>query len=788
MKRPLMYAAGGFVLGEVCLLLPAVVGIGIPVILTAGVCYLWMQNSGRSLLWWILPLFCVLGMLRFSWDQSLTAQYEQVGEMVCGKDVQLEGTVGKISSGEKTDSLQLGQVIVRVQGAEYKFGDVLVYVDGDENVGLEGMRIAVAGRLERFDKPGNPGQFDYGAYYHSMGIEGRMFGESLWILGDDHSPYLETIRQLKERAAGILREICTDKDGGIFQAVVLGDKGELQDFIRELYQKNGIAHLLAVSGLHISMIGLSFYHLLRKVGLGFTKAGATAIMVTVSYGVMIGGTASVVRAVVMVCFQLWAEKLGRTYDMLSAMAFAALALLIHRPTLLFRAGFQLSFGAVLAIGAWKPLIEWWIEAEKQWEKTLLLSLAIQVVTYPVTLWHFFEYPVYSVILNLIVIPLMGYVLASGLMGIGIGGFWKNGGRFAIGTGHYVLVFYEWLCRNFQKLPGAVQVIGRPGMWQVAVYGGFWSVFLIVLYRKKCREKLGGTKRGRRVFLTAAVLAWMMFLTPVPAAGLSAAFLDVGQGDGICLRTGEVTILVDGGSSDQKKVGEQVLEPFLKSQGISLVDYAIVSHADQDHISGLTYLLENDCGITIGSLILPWQGRGDEAYENLKGLAEAVGTKIYWMKTGNQIQVEKLTVRCLYAGENLSSLERNNHSLMLEVKYGNCGIVLTGDMSAEGERQWLAQTEQYDLAGAIQILKVAHHGSGYSTSEEFLKKIQPEIAVISCGEENTYGHPHEETLERLEAVGSAVMVTKECGAVMVEVGKEVKVYGYGQMMGCKECKR
>ncbi len=836
MKRPLICAAGGFVLGEVCVLLPVGWFPGILVLMTAGVCYLWRKGKGRgrSWLWWILPLFLMLGMGRMLGDQKQTAWRDQVLERMEGKNLELEGDVASIGYGERSMSLKLRNVVLRDRGEISEYPSVLVYVDYGTRQGGQGeisqlrigMRVLARGELEGFKRPGNPGEFDYGAYYHALGIEGRMYSGNIKIVCQEYSPYLDGIYRLKEGAGKILKGVCSQEDLGVFQAVVLGEKQELSGEIQKLYQKNGIAHLLAVSGLHVSLIGMGIYSLLRKAGLGFGKAGMTAAVVTISYGILTGGSASVVRAVVMLCLQLLAARMGRTYDMLSAMAVAALLLLAQSPSYLFQSGFQLSFGAVLAIGSILPVLIHWLEAKSRWEKTLLLNGVIQMVTCPVIVYHYFEYPVYGMALNLVVIPLLGYVLLSGLAGIGLGaaGGWLGAagilpegtalwaGEMAIGTGHYILALYQRLCTGFLKVPGAVQIVGRPRLWQIGVYGGVWLLIVAAAWKSQekgsaVKESKGERDRGREskgegssrcgkhgernsgkgkiwrmsVLLAGMAVGWILLKAP-SQEGFKAVFLDVGQGDGICLRTEETVILVDCGSSDEKRLGEQVVEPFLKSQGISQIDYAIVSHGDKDHISGLSYLLESSCGIRIKHLVLPWLGKEDQAYKGLVELAKEMGVNLHWMKEGDSIREGELELQCLYAGQEGRSQDRNEHSLFIQAGYGETGILLTGDMSEEGEMEWLRQEKKRSRAkgsrtekAGVQILKAAHHGSAYSSCEEFLKYIDPDCVVISCGQGNRYGHPSPETVKRLEEQGIQYLVTMEHGAVTVETdGRKVTI--------------
>lgn len=814
MKRLLLFAAWGFVLGEVYLRLPMVWQILTLVFLCSGGMVLWMKwnKSGRNLVVWMMPFFFMLfGVVRLWQEQRQVEMWEKFMETCEGEEREIYGKIIAIQPGKENWRLDLE--------GEKPYPKLVVYVKAEEmaeeaesqaavveKYGI-GERICVIGEMKRFRHPGNPGEFDYAAYYHAQGYGGQMYGEVVRKAGGSVSPYFQGIYSLKRRAADILERICEKEDLGIFQSVVLGDKSSLEEDTRKLYQRNGISHLLAVSGLHISMISLTVYGFFRKLGLSIGQAGIGAGFLTISYGILSGNSASAIRAVVMVCLRLTADRFGRTYDLLSAMAVAALLLLVKFPLLLFQASFQLSFGAIVGIGVVLPVLQAWVEVgrtgaghtvkikgiegkqrrEKRWKgigNAVLSGLAIQIVTFPVIAYHFFEYPVYSMLLNLLVIPFMGGVLISGILCVAVGGCSLLCGRVAIGGGHYVLVLYRILCESFQKLPGAVWVLGRPKMWQIGAYVCLWGVVLGVkwLLLEKEDEEEGlqkwksGSITGQAIGLVMICVVSALFLAPRPLHGLQTTFLDVGQGDGIFFRTRHGVILLDGGSTDQKKLGQQVLEPYLKSNGISKVSYAIVSHGDQDHISGLSYLLESDSGIQIQNLILPIRGKEDPIYEKLGQQARNAGAKVFWMKQGDQIRVDGLSLRCLYDGTGTDETERNNHSLLIQASYGDFGMLLTGDMSADGELQWLEQKDT--LEKPVQILKIAHHGSGYSSTEPFLKEVSPKLAVISCGEGNRYGHPHVETLERLEKEGIPWVCTRDCGAVLVGIKKrnvQVRTY-------------
>ncbi len=709
--------------------------------------------------------------------------------------------------------------ITHVYNKEIKFPDIIVYADPEKINGFNtddlciGMRIQAEGKIRPYSEATNPGEFDQKKYYHALGIEGTMFPDNIRIIDDGALVYPEIIRRIKIRSSDVLLKICDPEDAGVLSTMLLGDKSSLDGQIRDLYQKNGIAHLLAVSGLHVSMLGLGFYHLARKFRLGIPQAGVLGLIVTVSYGFLTGGSASVVRAVMMVCFRISADGLGRTYDPLSAMSAASLFLLVRSPSLLFTAGFQLSFGAILAICFMIPAISDILGWKGNIKKSLLSGIAIQIVTGPIILYHYFEYPVYGFILNLFVIPLMTYVLLSGAAGTILGFFSLTAGRIAVGSSHYILIFYEWICKRFLDLPGSLWVCGRPKIISLVIYALLWMLFLYfaknVFWDRNILKEDSGKEDSAKDNLAKensiitygsfirtgafmiVIVTGFMILRPLPPRGMEVTFLDVGQGDGICLRTDDTVALIDGGSTDKKKLGEQVLEPFFKSQGITQIDYAFLSHGDLDHYSGLSYLLEDESGIFIKNLFFPVKGIGNPAYDGLIEESLKAGTRIYWMQTGDKIENDGLKLSCLYSGEGLSGDDMNDHSLFIKASYENGSFFLTGDMSEEGEKNWidlsrklmytdvtntdvmnsyhmqkyLTQTED------IKVLKACHHGSNYSSSDEFLKFLSPDLCIISCGENNRYGHPGKETIGRLEDNEIPYLLTMDQGAVTIDLDKE-----------------
>lgn len=718
-------------------------------------------RKSRSL-WMGLLLFCVF----LGWGRLRAARAE--GEAMRGlnldrqKEISVLGTVRSLE--EKTNGWGGELSSCRLEEADggEELGTVSVFFE-ERPEAEPGDRLRVTGIFKIYDPASNPGEFDYQAYYDSKSMFWKMTADS-WEKLPGGNPLLRVLGRVKERSAGIL-DRCGGANAGIFKAMLLGLKGDIPDEVYALYQESGISHLLAISGLHVSMLGMGLHGLLRKLRLGKRPAAALSGGFMVLYGIMTGFSPSTQRAVIMFLASMAAGWVGKTYDLASALSLAGAVILWLEPLALMQGGVQLSFLAVGGIGVLGRMLE----RGKVWEgragRLLLSGLAVQLATYPAVAYHFFIYPPYSIFLNLLVIPLMTYAMVSGLLCLAVGGFCPPLGRVCIGGGYYILECYEALCRLWGRLPGSSLVIGRPALWQIALYGA-----ILILFAAAC----SGLRR-KKAWLAGITAALFFLLFPLPVRGMRVTYLDVGQGDGIVAETGNCRILMDGGSSDVKRLEEQVLRPFLQSRGIRALDYAAVSHCDSDHISGLKGLLESGA-VKIRTLILPDLGRWDEAWQELAALAEDRGTRVVTMKAGDEIRRGKLRLLCLYPYEGKTPPEdRNDQSLILQLSYGNAVFLFTGDTGTGCEEEMLQRPAVRAELGKTSVLKVAHHGSASSTGEEFLKAVQPAWGVISYGEGNSYGHPAPETTERLEKAGVRVLETARDGAVTTTTdGKRLKI--------------
>ena len=801
----MLCVTGGLVLGEALnLFIPAEQMIfGLAVWLLFLVCVYARRRDRR-----ILPVFLFVvgmfaGVFRMGAEQTVFSREEEFFREEYEDGVVLQGTVQSVK--EKDGTLEVVLKNCETEDADGEtLRSVLCYLNEDSEFPAVGEKIRVFGEGKAADPARNPGVFDHQLYCRAKGISGIIYADGYTGMGGKAHIVSDSLYRIRRQFSGRLKLIALPEDAGILSAVLLGEKEELDSAVYELYRKNGISHLLAISGLHISIVGLGIWKLFRKGGAGFWISGIFAGGFLIAYGMMVGSGPSVVRAVSMAGLSFLAAAAGRTYDLPTAMCIPALGLLLTHPYLLTQASFQLSFLAVISLVYPGRLFsargETFFTNEKfsAAASAFFVSLSLQMVTAPVVCWHSFGIPVYGVFLNLLVIPLMTYVVLSGFIGLGLSFLSVSAGGAMLGGAHYILKLYEVVCNGIGKLPGAELVLGQPEVWKIGCYYGLVVSGAIIYERgmkiaEKFHEKKHKSKekseesvlnlwktrilidrKHRLVFLCAAWLLAFFFLLPSRPAGLFVTFLDVGQGDGIVLRCASRTILVDCGSSQQKSVGEKVLVPYLRSQGVTYVDLAVMTHGDQDHINGIRYLLEHpESGIRLGGLMMPKAGN-DEIYGKMAELAKEQEIPVYYAAAGDRIENiagKGMYMECLSPEGEEKFSDRNEESLVFRVTYDRFSMMLMGDLETGGEENLVGS----GVLSPVTVLKAGHHGSATSSGESFLEKLSPEITVLSYGRKNRYGHPAKEVKERLGNIGSEILETGISGAVMIEIdGKKMKV--------------
>ena len=638
---------------------------------------------------------------------------------------------------------------------------VRVYVDREP---AWGSTIVVKGKLRTYREPSNPGEFDARLYYQTLGLQFDLTKAVILRESVSYDKPREWLWHLRGHLAEQLRHYLTEEDSSVVCTMLLGEKSTLDAQTKDLFKRNGVIHILTVSGLHISILGMGMYRFFRRAFLPVLPAALLSMAVMLAYGAMVGPGASSFRALFMFGMHLLANVCGRTYDLLTALALAAVLLLFQEPLYLYNSGYLFSFASVFAIGAILPQF-----TTAKWMQGFTSGVVIFLVTFPIHLWFYFEYPFISIFLNLIIIPLMGvllkgaaFLLFSACLVPFIG---ETLASLATIPVHWILWLYRLLCRAGDSLSWFNEVVGRPSGLQVFFY---YVILLTVWQLWQHRKEFTGGARFAWFCLAVMILAFR------PSEGMKVVFLDVGQGDGIYVAAEDGhRYLFDGGSTSRSNIGKNVLVPFLKQEGVGELDCVFLSHPDEDHISGVLEMLEGETelGIRIKAVALPdiADGAREESYRKLEQTALAAGCKVLYLSNGMVLQNGRLTIRCVNPVKGTYIREPNEYSACFLLEQEGFRMLLTGDITGESEQRMWQEIQPYlDSESGFMVWKIAHHGSRFSTPQEFLRDVKPDVAVISCGSDNSYGHPHEELLQRLEATPARIYRTDYHGAITVEV--------------------
>ena len=713
------------------------------------------------------------------------------------REGELCGTLERISyTASGSVSLEIGDSSFSEGSGALSFsaGQVLAYASEEPDAPL-GSLVCVRGKISLFPEPDNPGEFDQRAYARARNLSLRMTASQVRVSEEKNArPVREAARRFRSWLRSGLDRIFDEEDAAVLSALLLGDRSRLSDEVTDLYEAAGVRHVLTVSGLHVTLAagaftlafgwGLSFLPWQRLPGLwgrrGYLIGRSLAAGLAVCFYTETAGCGLPLRrAAVMVLLLLLAQAAGQSYDLPSALSFALILAVLPCPYVLFEASFQMSFACVLVIGCVFPPVVRLLCAQTPVLKALLAPALLQLFIIPLQLWHYCVFHPLGAFANLLVVPLMTWILLFSFAAAALAHLFLPAAALAAGPAHVALRIIMILCGLIRKLPFSTVVTGRPRLWQLPLYAALAALTLFLLIRRRqaaAKSALSliqtagvGTVRrlireSRRLVLLLIVLQWALaalFLLRLPDRRLSITSLCVGQGDCHVIRAGAKAFLIDGGSAYVSPARSKII-PYLKYEGIRRLYFVMASHADEDHINGLAELIEAD-GIRVDELILSGRDRGGEKTAGLEEAARSCGTAVRSVFEGDILTVGELTFRILSPpiGE---SEEENDSSLVLLLSRKNFRGLFAGDIGAETENAILKRYP--GLIEDLDYLKVAHHGSKNSSSEAFASKTSPTFAVISCGRNNRYGHPHTETLERFAAVNSTVLRTDRCGAVRI----------------------
>lgn len=664
--------------------------------------------------------------------------------------------------------------------------------EGDKKLDnlIYGRNIRCKGKFEKFDAPVNPGEFDSKTYYANLGIIGNLEADEIIILREGFSVngYFHKINSsISEK----YHKILGSQAAGSLSAMILGDKSNLDEEIKKLYQDNSISHLLAISGLHISLVGGAIYLFLKKLKISFYFPLFFASATLVLYGIFTGFSVSAARAIIMMCIFFFSFIIGKSYDLPSSLSLAAIIIMFFNHKVIYQSGFQLSFLAVIGIFYIMPELMYICNLQNYNQKGIkkvgyfflslvFCSLSVNIATLPVVLLNFYEISLVGIFLNIIVIPLMSVLVITGLFGGFIALISETVGGFILGASYYILNFYTSLCRIGDTFVFLRLILGKPEKWQVFIYYLLLFILFSSLSLRRRKEQIEKLKNNskikfnhfRHILFTFVSLAFSFAILTYRLEEFSINMLDIGQGDCFVIHDGSKNVYIsDCGSTTVDEVGKKRLLPFLKSKGWSKVNTIFVSHMDKDHVNGVNDLLncpEIDVERVVISVSYKSKKLNCEELNKLKKLTKNRNISLLYMKKDDEIKENGVKFRCLYPKGDEVIEDQNEASIVMRMEYKNISVLFTGDIASRTEEEVMKYSDEKELN--CDILKVCHHGSKNSSLPEFLRIVDPKMYMISCGLMNRYGHPHKDTLERMVEEGGKILRTDHMGYVEITLNK------------------
>ena len=858
---------------------------------------LFRKNKQKILLLSLFLFF--LSSLHFQNALSHFQKQQECVERVLPLNCTVEGTITSLSENDSAYKLLLKNCVVRSSlGKKPKdlskeleekwearnnlaFQKIQVLFkktaeENSESLYYPGDRVVFRGKFMELSPAMNEGEFSFLQYCKGEGIEAFFLANKGEVHESDSSPFLKLLYKLKQQASRDLEKLYPEEQSAFLKSLFLGEKSALSKEEKGLYQEAGIAHILAVSGLHLSLVGGTCFVLLRLLGMELSYASILSSFFVLSFALFTGSSGSTLRAMLMFFVYFFGKNLGRGQDRISSLSLSLLLLLFLQPLFLYSVGFQCSFYSLFLLlllslrdgkEKRKSLSKKWERAKRKKRFTELLRLlpkkikegGKELFLFYLGLFPLFSFlqsslPLYAPLLNLLLLPLLPFIFLLGILSIFFSHlpplFFPLVKLLSQSLSFLLNLFHSLICFSLQ-IPLSSLLLGKLSLPALFLYLFlFYILFLFPLQsvvkrrrqmQKKEKEKqinssspcisLFATKKicHFKNILSLLFLCTIPLFLPSPPKDLEITALYVGQGDGFLIRKGNFVMTIDNGSSSDKNFPENTLLPYCKAKRIHKIRYALITHSDIDHTSGILAILEerstenykSNYKLQIENLILPVQAKDDYRYDFLKRLAGRHGARLLYWKNGNSIVYgnknhsvsdtlpssgttppsdtlppsgtapssdilppsdtapsEKsafLSLRCYYPLTDAPMEEANAHSLGCVLQYGDFSMVFTGDMPKEAEEAMLSAIKKEGQSPSVDIVKLAHHGSKTSSSPIFLSETKGKFALFSYGKNNRYGHPHKSTLEKCSYFQLIPLETAKLGEIQIKTdGKKYEI--------------
>jgi competence protein ComEC len=663
--------------------------------------------------------------------------------------IQLVGIVEDINRSEMSDSFVVK--IDTIGGIETSGKMLIKFYQKDPYIDI-GEKVYVQGKATIVFPNSNPGFFNYQTYLKTKGISHVINGDKSEVisLGYSKSSGYWIKRNAVEYISNVFDEGLQANNADFMKGLLLGDSGYLDDEEYLIYKDMGLAHLLAVSGLHIGIIAGGIIYILSRLGVNRRINVAISVSFIIAYGYVIGFPPSAARGIIMFTFLYAARLIHKPADSLNILLASFCISLIFNPLWILSSGFQLSYSAAASLILLSDRIKSLFYSHKgRLIDGISAVLSVNLGILPIQVYLFNRLPLIAIVSNLIIVPLATASLVLGMISLAA--------NWLLPILDSLLNIQRGIAYLTASIPSGVLNLPTPTISEAVIY----LFLLAVAFNWTIITSLEST--NKKVLLAFLVLSVICEAgTLFEDRPVEIDFVDVGQGDCALIKTSEGNYLIDAGGSllGDYDVGEKVTLPYLEKQGIKKLDAVFISHRHEDHYEGLFPVVDE---IDIGVIFI-----NDNPPVELSAKAAEKGIPIIKVHDDNSVEISRnLSMRILWPQNNgLEYLNENNNSIVLLLEMGRRKILFTGDIETEVEDILLSQYS-FD----VDILKVAHHGSGTSTSTDFVRRFSPEYSIISVGRNNMFGHPEDGVIERLEEFGSKVYRTDEMGRIRAEIFRD-----------------
>lgn len=707
----------------------------------------------------------------------LNNRYDNINENLNAKSIKLIGTI--CSQIEETDYKYI--VTIKTE-KRYKNVKMIIYFNKDK-VELEkltyGNEIVITGKYNEPDGRRNYKGFNYKEYLKTKEIYGIIECESeVQVVKTKNLNFIQlAINNLSIKIKQNMDKILLKDTKDLAVGILLGVSSDIDSEVKQNFRDCNLSHMLAISGSHLTYLILGLNLLLNKKILGIRKCKVITIIIIIIFMLIVNMSSSIVRAGICTIISILGTLIYRKSDSYTAIAISLLFSLIKNPFSLFNIGLQLSYLATLGIIIFYTMLSKIKISEGKLKKyiieNIISTLSANILILPITTYYFNTIPTNFLLSNLVAGPVLGISLIFELITVFISFISIKLAQIPGAVVNVCLILLTKITKIISKIPNITVV--TPQIASVILI--YIIILNVWLYTNK-KNIYKNLKISRLLCILIIIILIINFLNIERTMRIY--FIDVGQGDSslICTPTGK-NILIDGGGSrtpEKYDVGEKVLLPYLLDRRIKKLDYIIVSHFDADHAQGIETVIDK---IKVKNIVVSRQASQSVEYDKIIKMCKEKKIKIIDAKRGEKIVIDKYAYfDILHPGDILlddgkGGLNANAIVAKLNYKMDNklFTVLFTGDIEYDAEQELV---KEYGNKLKSDILKVAHHGSKTSSSQEFINLVKPEIALIGVGKDNTFGHPNDGVIEKLKKIKAKIYRTDLDGEIIIKM--EAKKYG------------